>query len=197
MGCGLITLGSQIDCDDLPQGGTRARIILINHSDILFINETSGLITSITLKATKVAYEFLGFRSDVKKSEEVVKGNLKKKFRHNAGFVIYEIDQPQKNNIKRLSRGRFIAIIETLGKSDNSIELLGKDVGLTIVGGGIRDSDNNLFMINLSTPGGADLEKKLPQSVGVDYETGLEIINDLLNSDTVGLFDYTFDFTFE
>src|SRR5687768_4668750 len=128
MACGSITTGSVIDnCDDIPAGGTRARLILMNLDEIEdFDTDADGNISSITMASGKLAYEFLGFRNDVKKSEEVLKPEIGiPKFKHNAGFVIYENTQLQKNNIEKLTRGRVVAIIENKGKGENAFEVAG------------------------------------------------------------------------
>jgi hypothetical protein len=186
MSCGRIDKGSSPDCDNLPEGGTRARLILINWDDVRFVFESNGVITSIELYPGKVAYEFLGFRDDVGKSDDVVSlANLKNRFRHSTSFVIYENDQPQKTNIKNITKGRFLAITETLGHEDSCIEVLGKECGLAIVGGVIRNAHENsgMFTINLSTPdNGVEFERKLPQNLGTTYEDGLTIIDGLLNN---------------
>src|SRR5688572_16959037 len=112
MACGKINTGSSPDCNDLPEAGTQARLILINFREIESIEEDeNGIITAINLLEGCFGYEFLGFRSDVKKVDGVVKTKRKNRFAHNVGFVIYEVDQEQKNNIKRLAKGRFLAII--------------------------------------------------------------------------------------
>lgn len=183
MSCGTITRGSQPDCDNLPLAGTRARLILINWTDVVEIEEDeNGIITSITLAEGCFAYEFLGFRKDVSKSESVIKTSKKNRFRHSVGFVVYEVDQIQKNNVKRISKGRFIAIVEGNGKDENSIEVLGKNVGLEIVGGVIRDAytTSGVFTIDLQTPGNPEFEKKLPQNLGYSYGEALIIIENLL-----------------
>jgi hypothetical protein len=204
MSCGRINIGSAADCDNLPEGGTRARIVLVNWDDVLFIYEFGGVITSIELYPGKVGYEFFGFRNDVKKSDDVVKtGNLKSRFVHAAGFVIYENDQPQKNNIKNIATGRFLTIVEGRGQDDNSIEVLGKECGLAIVGGVIRDAHENggMFLLNLRTPeNGVEFERKLPQNLGTTYEDGLSIIDGLLSLYTFDMTTITFDstiFTFD
>lgn len=211
MSCGSITKGSEPDCDNIPVGGTKARLILINWDDVLYILEGNdifgsgsvwddtfddtfgpvvvagaglGVITAIVLKPGRQAYEFIGFRNDVKKSEETQKttGN-KKRFIHRCGFVIYEVDQLQKLNIKDIAKGRFMAIVESKGEDPDSIELLGKDCGLQIVAGRIRDAyeTQGVFVINLATPdNGVEYERKLPQTVGTSYANAVEIIDGLL-----------------
>lgn len=200
MSCGTITRGSSVeDCDELPEPGTRARLVLINWKDVERYKELNGKITDIILYAGAVGYEFLGFRNDVKKSDEVVKREQsKQRFTHSVGFVIYEVDQPQKVNIKNVARGRFVAIVENRGQDADSIEVLGKECGLQIVGGQIRNAHENgaVFIINLATPdNGVEFERKLPQTLGTSYTDGLEIIEDILD-EAEGVFDETFDLTF-
>jgi len=197
MGCGNIDRGSTPDCDNLPQGGTKARLVLLNYNDVESIDETAdGIITAINLVPGAVGYEFLGFRTDVKKSEGVLKTQKKNRFFHNVGFVIYEVDQAQKNNIKHITKGRFIAIVENKGQTENSVEILGKNVGLSIVGGAVRDaySSGGLFTINLETPQqGGEFEKKLPQTLGFSYEESQIIIDGLFNEDLWILADGTWN----
>lgn len=182
MSCSKIDRGSQADCLDLPEGGTRPRLILVNHKHILNIYETSdGVITGIELIPGTSAYEFLCFSDDVKKSDDAIKGQ-KKRFAHNVGFVIYETDQQQKINIRSICKGRFLVIVENKGQDENSIEVLGKNCGLSVIPGVIRDAHiaGGFFTINLATPGGAELERKLPQALGLSYQDGLDIIDGLL-----------------
>lgn len=227
MSCGSITRGSDVeDCNDLPEGGTEARLILFNWDDILLILESNGeggtsgnvwgpefddtfgpvvtvatgtgVITQIILYPGKKGYEFIGFRNDVKKSDEVVKhANLKNRFRHACSFVVYEVDQVQKNNLRDLVKGRFLAIVENKGKDENSLEVLGKTCGLSIVGGLIRDASSGVFIISLATPdNGIEFERKLPQNFGDSYATGLEMIGVLLEEPealTVDATDITVD----
>jgi len=227
---GLISMGSEIvECDDLPQSGTRDRIVLINFADVtkIYTND-DGKIVEILLKSSTSGgieldaeldaefgsdtvvygsgYVFTGFRNDVKKSDEVVKREKSnKRFKHNVGFVIYDLTQAQKNNIRNLVRGRVLAIVENKGRDADSIEVLGKECGLQIVGGPIRNAheDGGFFIINLATPdNGVELERKLPQTLGISYEHGLSLI-DILTGDTTvppvgeGIFVPQFDQTFE
>lgn len=182
MSCYKIDRGSQADCADLPEAGTRPRLILINHRHIVRISENEdGVITGIELQPTKSAYEFLCFSDDVKKSDDAVRGQ-KKRFSHNVGFVVYETDQSQKVNIKSLCKGRFLVIVENKGKDESSLEVLGKNCGLSVIVGIIRDAhvSGGFFTISMSTPGGPELERKLPQTLGTSYQNGLDIIDGLL-----------------
>ncbi len=197
-----IDRGSEPDCDDLPVAGTRARLVLMNYTDVesIFAND-DGKIVSITMKPDKQAYEFWGFRSDVKKSDEVLKTRLKSRFKHKVDFVIYERDQLQKNNIKSLVRGRFIAIVEGKGKDDDSIELCGRNVGLQIIAQQVRNAyeSGGLFTIGLATPDNSvEFETKLPQTVGTSYSSGLAIIESVLNPVVEEMtFDLTYGYSFD
>lgn len=224
MSCGTITMGSSVEeCDELAPSGTRARLILINFADVvrIYTNDdqkivnivlrsdiTGGIALDAELDAafsegaiSAGAFEFTGFRNDVKKSDEVVSMELaKKRFRHAVSFVIYEVGQLQKTNIKNLARGRFLAIVENKGQTEDSIEVLGRECGLEIVGGRIRDAHetSGFFQIKLATPdNGIEYERKLPQTLGLNYQNGIDIIDDLLQEEVVeeevGGFDYSFD----
>lgn len=186
MACGAITQGSAADCLNIPDGGTNARLILFNYDDIESMTEDGdGVITAITLNDGAFGYEFMGFRNDVKKSEEVIKPEIGvPKFKHITSFVIYENTQEQKNNVENLARGTFVAIVENKGKNANSFEVMGKGVGLEIVAGPIRNAYENggFFVVNLATADDQNvLESKLPQTLlATDYAGTLALIEALL-----------------
>lgn len=155
MSCGTIDIGSSADCDNLPLGGTRARAIVINYDDIQSYNESGDIITAIILKPGKVAYEFTGFRDDIKSSQEVVKPDVGvTQFKHNFSMTIYERTQVQKNNVERLTRGLFVVIVEDKGKDSTAFDVLGIDFGLEINAGAIRNAHENggFFILSFSTP---------------------------------------------
>jgi len=183
-GCSDIDVGSAADCANLPAGGTRARVIAVNFEDITDWDETGGKITQVTMRTGTKGYEFTGFRNDVKKSEEVINPGIGiNQFKHNVGWVIYERTQAQKNNIERLARGRFVLFVENKGKDSDSYEVVGKDVGVEIVPGPVRNAHENggFFMVNFSTPEG-EFEGKLPQTLGTTYAAGTALIADILSS---------------
>ncbi len=181
MGCGDITRGSEADCDDLPIGGTRARVVVYNFDEVESMPvDSEGRITAINLVDGAFGYEFTGFRNDVKKTDEVVIPDTGiTKFKANLGWVIYERTQEQKNNVENLARGRFIVAAENKGKDADSIEIVGAGVGLQMIAGVIRDAHANggFFVLNFSTPDEeGELEPKLPQTLGTDYEDALAIL---------------------
>lgn len=186
MSCGTIDRGSSANCEDLPKGGTRPRIVVINMDDIDgdFEEDADGRITGITLVDGAFAYEFTGFRNDAKTSEEIIKPDTGiPMFKHMLGWVIYERTQLQKNNIENLARGRFVVIMENKGKDDDSVIVLGAGVGVAAVPQVIRDAYANggFYTVSFSTPDDeGELEPKLPQSLGTNYEDAISIIAGLL-----------------
>ena len=188
--CGAIDRGSSADCDNLPVGGTEARMILMNNADISDYDvDADGNVTDITLNPGAFAYEFIGFRNDMKATQEAITPDVgPTRFKHGVGLNIYEMTQLQKNNIEKLARGNVVAIVENRGKDANAHEVFGKGVGLQIVPGVLRNAHENggLYVLSLATPDGEGLtEPKLPQTLvvagsGSAYENNLAFIEDLL-----------------
>lgn len=180
-------MGSQIDCDNIPKGGTRARVGVINYDDIDSITaDSDGRITAITLAGGATGYAFTGFRNDVKKSEEVINPGVGiNQFRHSVSWVIYERTQEQKNNIERLSKGRFVVVAENRGKDDDAFEVIGVGVGVEIVPGAVRNAYENggFFVLNFATPEG-EYEPKLPQTLGTSYSNGSTLFDSLFPPDS-------------
>lgn len=197
MGISSITIGSSFECDNPVQAGVSDVLRLFNYDDIIgYSISSTGKILAIYLAAGTTAYRFEGFRNDVKKSEEVVKGNLNNRFIHRVSFVVYEGTEIQKKNLKALAKGRFIAVTESNGKTADAFELLGKGAGLSMEENTIRDaySNSGLFVLNLSTADD-EYELKLPQTIGNDYNDAVEIIDEI-DGDESGIFDHTFDDSF-
>jgi len=99
------------------------------------------------------------------------------------GWVVYERTQAQKNNIEKLARGKFVVFVENKGKDADAWEVLGKDVGVEIVAGPIRNAHENggFFVLNFSTAEG-EFEGKLPQTLGTSYANATTLIANLLAS---------------
>lgn len=186
MACGNITRGAVIDdCADIPPGGTRARILLANHDDVLTVTkDVNGQVTGITMDGGATFYEFTGFRNDVKSFIEVIKPEIGiPKFKHTVGLVVYENTQLQKNNVENIARGKFMAIVENKGKDVHSVELVGEGVGLEIVAGQIRNAHENggFFVLTLSTADDiGELEPQLPATITAATYADIQTLIDAL-----------------
>lgn len=165
MGCGNITIGSAADCENIPAGGMVAKIYAFNYDEVESFTESGdGTVTDLTLSVGADGYLFEGFRNDIKKSVEIVTPEAGlNQFKHGSGFVIYSRTQAQKNNIKKLARGRFIFVAENRGKDADAFEVLGKGVGLEIVAESIQNAYENagLYVLNFMTPDD-EFEPSLP-----------------------------------
>lgn len=189
MACGEITLGSAADCDNLPAGGTRAKAIVFNYDDIVSYSEdpeVGGVITDITLKPGKYGYEFTGLGNSFKKAENFNRSASTGlgTFKHSLSIIIYERTQEQKDNINDLKNGRFVVVMFNRGDDADSIELYGKQVGVELQPGTVRDAyaNDGLFVLSFATPeGDFENEKELPQSVWItDYSTTEAMLDALL-----------------
>lgn len=171
----------------VPAGGTRKRIWAINFEDLdrtsgdPFTYDAAGKIITINLLSGKVAYPITAFRTDVKKSDEIISPGLgPNQFKHAASFVIADRTQDQKNSIEQYSRSKVVLVAENLGVDADGFELLGRQAGLEIVAGKIRDAHENggYFTLSFATLDG-EFETKLPQTVGASYSDGLTIMTAL------------------
>jgi len=73
--------------------------------------------------------------------------------------------------------------MENKGKDADAVEVVGKDVGVEIVVGPIRNAHENggFFILNFATPEG-EFESKLPQTLGTSYANAVTLIADALAS---------------
>lgn len=191
MSCGKITLGSSVDCTNPLRAGTMPRLFLINYDDLVSTTastSTPNLLTALTLASNTVAYVFEGFKQDVKPTQEIIApGNGLNQFKHAVNFLVYDIDQVQKNNIQRLAKGKFIAICENKGKNENAFEVYGLGSGLEIVPGVARDSYANGggYIISLATADN-EFEGLLPQTIfSTDYATTKALVEEYAGLPTV------------
>lgn len=191
MSCSKITIGSSADCTNPLRAGTMPRLFLINYDDLTAVTESSStpnLLTALTFASNTVAYVFEGFKQDVKPTQEIIApANGLNQFKHAVNFIIYDIDQTQKNNIQRLAKGKFIAICENKGKNSESFEVYGLGSGLEIVPGVARDSYANGggYIISLATADN-EFEAKLPQTIfTTDYSTTKTLVEEYAGLPTV------------
>lgn len=191
MSCGTITIGSSPSCTDPLKSGTEPRLYLFNYQDVVTVTEstsTPNLLTAFTLASNTVAHVFEGYKQDVKPTQEVIApSNGANQFKHSLGFVVYEITQLQKNNLQRLAKGRFIAVVENKGKESEAFEVYGLGSGLEIVPGVARDSYANGggYIIQLATPEN-EFEPMLPQTIfATDYATTKALLDEYAGLPTV------------
>lgn len=186
--CGEITMGSSADCEDLPAGGTRAQVDLINFDDIESYTEVDGKITDIILKAGKFSYRFTGLSQSFKNSEDFSRSQTTGlgRLKHKITIIVYERAQEQKDNIKSMGNGRFVAVSYLRGEDADAIVLAGREVGLELQAGEIRNAHANdgFFVLNLATPEG-DLENETAPMQSI-FDTDQETTETMLDSLVAG-----------
>ena len=180
-------MGSDPDLCNPPAGGTRARAILFNYDDIDDYTEANGKITAINLKAGKSGYEFVGLAQSFLLSQDFQRSSTTGigRYKHKHTLLIYERTQAQKDNIKNLGNGRFVAALFNRGQDADAIVLAGKDVGLELQAGEIQNAYANegFFTLNMATPeGDTENESALMQSFGPDYDTVETMLEALLDA---------------
>lgn len=190
MSCGTITTGSSPNCLTPLKSGTEPRLYLFNYDDVLdgTVGSTPNLFTALVLSSNTVGFVFEGFKQDVKPTQEVIApGNGANQLKHNLGFVVYDITQLQKNNLQKVVKGRFVAVVENKGKNSESFEVYGFAAGMEIVPGVAKDSYANGggYIIQLATPEN-EFEPKLPQTIyDTDYATTKALLDDYAALPTV------------
>ncbi len=189
MPCGEIDRGSEVDCDNLPAGGTRAIDYVMNYNDVVEITkDENGVVTDIEMAPGKFAYKFTGLGNSFQKSEDFARaattglGNLK----HKGSIIIYERTQEIKNMIKQFGNARLIIVQLNRGDDDDSIELAGEDVGVELQAGEIRNAYANggFFVLNWATPEGENENETAPmRSVfDTDRDTTINMLEALLET---------------
>jgi len=163
----------------------------MNYDDLLSVTtstSTPNLLTALTFATNTVSYLFEGYKQDVKPTQEVIApSNGQNQFKHNLNFLVYEISQLQKNNLQRLAKGRFIAIVENKGKDANAFEVYGLNSGLELVPGVVRDplANGGGYLISLATMEN-EFEPLLPQTLfDTDYATTKALVEEYAGLPTV------------
>lgn len=159
MACGEIAVGHAVDCTTIPAAGTEPICYVYNYADLDAPTVGSGIITAINTKSGKVGYKVTGLESAFKKSEDVQRNANTglAGFKHFGSLVIYARTQAIKDGlIKQFSNGRFVFAMKNRGSDNDAWELLGRDCGLRLVPGKIRDqyANDGLYVLNFATPDG-------------------------------------------
>lgn len=182
--CGEIGNNIAIDCNNIPVNGTADRAIVANRGDINYTASTvaaDGTITSIVMKATKVAYQIDGLNFSINGDENLVRQGRVSRYTHEVEFLTFNVSQTTKNELEKYANGRAVAILESL---DETYEVYGWDVGLRaeeITRNRNDQETNGLYRCVLRTPGDGAFEKKLPRVyLNTDYDTTTTEIEGLL-----------------
>lgn len=185
--CAVITIGATYDCVNPIVPGVNTRLILINKDEISVITKAAGVITDITLAATKTGFAFEGYRSSLNPKYDFVAGAFSVGYSHEVKFQVFDISQLQKDNLQKMALGRMVAVVENMnnaGNDDNFFEVYGADVGMDIteLGRIARDMDSQgSFSVLLKTPEDEGQEPLMPATwFDTDYTTTKVLVDALL-----------------
>lgn len=177
MACGEIAVGHEVDCTATPAAGTMPEAYVYNHKNLAAPTVVSGIITAINRVGSTLGYKFVGLESAYKKSEDMVRNANTglAGFKHFASLTIYARTQAIKDGlIKQFSNGRFVFVMRNRGTDNDAFEMLGRDCGLRLVPGKIRDqyNDMGLYVLNFATPEGEiESESDPMQTVFITSQT--------------------------
>lgn len=182
MACGDLLSGFTLDCTAPLQGGVGgdSRLILLGSNHITAVTYDSDFqITAITKAATKTGFAFDGVKQSLKPSHEVVQfPNGLPGYRHQIVFSIFAYTQVQKNNIERLAKGRYLAVIENPKKDGSAFEVYGVNVGLEAnVIRRANQEEGGAYVITLTSPEG-EPETKLPATIAAANYAAAKVIAD-------------------
>ncbi len=150
--CGLLNKGSTYDCDEPLQGGVDADVILFNKDDVASITRAvvdgANVITDITLKNGKIAYEFQGFGTSVVPNYNQRRNQASVTYDHVVQLQVYEVSQAMKNALEKAALGKMVGIVKN--QSNTTLKNFYEVYGL---GNGLMLTDNPREPANIETGG--------------------------------------------
>lgn len=139
MGCGLITAGIQLDCDNGLKPGAQPDIYLANFDD--WDDATKGeaagefnTYESFNLPSGKSLFKIEGSKSSVEPLVEGRIGTYQNGFNHQVRIRVFKGTAAAKEQVKEILKGRFVAFVVNNydgGGGDGKIEIYGDKVGMT------------------------------------------------------------------
>lgn len=154
-------------CDKQAQGGTAARVILINFKDIdkSLSEVTANVISEIVLQSLKKGYAFTSLEDSTVGDFALNKGTWFRNWNHNLPLRIFTKSEASKKFVNDMAGSRVVAIVENkeIGKAtiggvvtvgEVQYEVYGWDAGLELQEAvGTTDiADGVVYDLKLGTP---------------------------------------------
>jgi hypothetical protein len=188
--CGKISKDQLQNCDYPLVGGVKDRLILINLEDwedsTITVDPTNEqLITGIALPSGIEAYQYEGKNNSIEAKATLVKSKYSESYDHEVRLKMFYIDAAVKDEIEKLPKGKYVAIVENNFKGDDgkgAFEIYGRETGMTSL-------ELNRELNNADTQGAYDIllktseskEGHLPSTLfNTDYATTKAIVDGLL-----------------
>lgn len=189
--CSKITAGIALSCDDELVGGTKARLILFNQSDIVDYDynvTNTQMIEGINLVTSPLAkgFVFEGENNSIEEVRTLVKGAFRKTWNHQILFRIFTNTPEAKEQIEALKNSKVVAILENNYQGVNgngAFELYGKVQGLelNVLEANKNDADSQgAYTLTLGSPDNQK-EPKLPATIFLtSYAVTKAIVDSLI-----------------
>lgn len=185
--CGEITEDIERNCDELPVGGVKSIIRVINRNDLLSVTYDTAnplIVTAIDLKPTKQAFKYEVFKRGHKPRFELVRGDFGDRYRHVVETSIQAWNNDIKAQVQGLFTGEVVVIVENLQNTgDARFEIYGLETGLTVADGAVRNLNENDGVLSYTLQSDdLSLEPKMPRTFAVfvtavyDYEATLDAL---------------------
>jgi len=135
--CGTIAASNTKDCDNLPNAGTRDRMVIMNWEDVTLTYDADGhTIANVVLASGATAYQIDGQNNSIVPMSQMVERGFFDKFDQEVVAKGFDIGQAAKVAANNMVGGLYMVICENYhkGASGNaSHEVYGATVGLELV----------------------------------------------------------------
>ena len=187
------------NCQNKSVKGLEKRILLLNYLDIdrkaTILNESKTTIEELSMKLGTRGYMLEGINNHFKGSQKL----SKKAFDNEISVRVYQIDAHVLERVIELTKGNFVAIVETKNKGqngENAFEVLGFDAGLRLLSIQ-RDYDKSSATLTFSSYDNVKESRMVYKWLEKNYSNTLKKFNAKLGDADNKIFDETFDNTFE
>jgi len=136
MNCGNLIRSS--DKCTPPKGGVENILYLIDKAKFLsYVRNTENDAIEDFL-TSETGFYYKGIRRSLAPAQEIA-ADTAINFVHRVTFLVLEVSNAQKKNIQRMTRGKYVAIIENIDKDNDSVfEVYGINYGLEVQSGILR-----------------------------------------------------------
>lgn len=185
--CGELAGNILINCDAPIQAGTRERLIILNHRDVIapVYAADNFTIVDLILASGAIGYVIDGKNNSIEPDTAMVMVGFNKMFDHMVRAKGFDISPETKVKLNNAKDGKFIAVTENFyrGTGGNSaFEVYGLSSGLEVTE--LTRTPNSqdtqgAFDFLFSTP--VNKEPKLPNTLfDTDYATSLAVVDAFL-----------------
>lgn len=189
LSCGALSANIEVSCTSLPTSGTTDILYLINYDEIdrsASVIAVDGSVTTLAMNASTNIYKVEGTRQSLTVNIPLDTEPILPKFTPTITQRIFDISQTAAGTVKNMALGRYVAVVERLGATDNSFQILGWDSGLTLTASELNITDKataGTLQVTLATSE-EESGEEYPYRVWADtnYTTTQTALNGLLAS---------------